>query len=673
MVPISVGRTPSAPTVRGFTSHAARTAAGEICGAEGACLPAQPVEGWRRSAPVAGLMPFVTRPKAEVAPPRADAPAVRRFTSHAARTAAGEICGAEGAYLPAQPVEGWRRSAPAAELVPIVMRPKAEVAPPRANAPAGLQGKRRLDHECPCPEGARRAAWMGSSELPVGRDAVVACHRKRRRMPREFTDPKERETFLAGEQIAALVPLLPGLVVQEMLGGERGLRQVPGDEARGAQLARILRERAGSEGDRIADVRRALGLIRAYAQEVLMTPPGGEDDACFPMSSGLAHEVIHWEGERAIAEAAGSQGGTSVGARLADTLIFMGGTERGLRWPIDVSRIALKSAAAAQAPSARRKAGTLPVAAKCQLEHFAAGNVPECVPEPARPVVAFYARSLLSAGLDQSVRLGEGVRVRLWPDELEPYFVMRGHAHLGKDGRPIDIYAPAEGLLGEYLWYPEHLEQVLRLGQVFPGWERPRGAGKSILRATALKRTLAEADDVRGVLKELLQLPPFAASAEQVAAWNIQGHTLHATPPEWARQIGRRPRWAGTPLRDAAGRLRRAGRGRARPLAARRGREARRRGVGRCDGGARRDGARGGGVCAARREPEPARPHGRVLRRGGRRQQPLQRARGAAGRATAADPHAARAAGGARLGVAAEGAGARRAARVGPAVREPRR
>ena len=431
------------------------------------------------------------------------------------------------------------------------MRQKAEVAPPRANAPAGLQGKRRLDHECPCPEGARRAAWMGSSELPVGRDAVVACHRKRRRMPREFTDPKERETFLAGEQIAALVPLLPGLVVQEMLGGERGLRQVPGDEARGAQLARILRERAGSEGDRIADVRRALGLIRAYAQEVLKTPPGGEDDACFPMSSGLAHEVIHWEGERAIAEAAGSQGGTSVGARLADTLIFMGGTERGLRWPIDVSRIALKSAAAAQAPSARRKAGTLPVAAKCQLEHFAAGNVPECVPEPARPVVAFYARSLLSAGLDQSVRLGEGVRVRLWPDELEPYFVMRGHAHLGKDGRPIDIYAPAEGLLGEYLWYPEHLAQVLRLGQVFPGWERPRGAGKSILRATALKKTLAEADDhVRGVLKELLQLPPFAASAEQVAAWNIQGHTLHATPPEWARQIGRRPRWAGTPLRE---------------------------------------------------------------------------------------------------------------------------
>jgi len=37
--------------------------------------------------------------------------------------------------------------------------------------------------------------------------------------------------------------------------------------------------------------------------------------------------------------------------------------------------------------------------------------------------------------VDQSVRIAEGVRVELWPDEEEPLTVMRGHAHMGKDGR----------------------------------------------------------------------------------------------------------------------------------------------------------------------------------------------------------------------------------------------
>ena len=99
------------------------------------------------------------------------APTMRRSASHAARAVAGEISGAEGAYRSAQPAVEWRRSGPVAELMPIVMRPTAEVALPRASAPAGLQGKRRVDHVRPCPEGARRAAWMGGGEL-----VLLACN-----------------------------------------------------------------------------------------------------------------------------------------------------------------------------------------------------------------------------------------------------------------------------------------------------------------------------------------------------------------------------------------------------------------------------------------------------------------------------------------------------------------
>ena len=53
----------------------------------------------------------------------------------------------------------------------------------------------------------------------------------------------------------------------------------------------------------------------------------------------------------------------------------------------------------------RNKAGTLPIAAKCQLEHLASGgSILGLKPHSAR-VVIFYARSFLAAGLDQSVRI----------------------------------------------------------------------------------------------------------------------------------------------------------------------------------------------------------------------------------------------------------------------------
>ena len=132
---------------------------------------------------------------------------------------------------------------------------------------------------------------------------------------RRVDTAEEREALLVREQIGALVPLLPLQVVSGMLGGELGMRQVPDGAARAAQLGRILAERAGTEGARVADVRRALGVFRAYAQECMGVLPGHEDDALFPMSSALAHEIIHWESERARASSKGSQGGRRAAGR----------------------------------------------------------------------------------------------------------------------------------------------------------------------------------------------------------------------------------------------------------------------------------------------------------------------------------------------------------------------
>lgn len=123
-----------------------------------------------------------------------------------------------------------------------------------------------------------------------------------------------------------------------------------------------------------------------------------------------------------------------------------------LGWPIDCCKDAWSTAAPPACVGGLKKAGTLPVAAKCQLELFAAGGLPGGVRGLARRACRFYARSLLVGGLDVGVRIAEGVRVHLEPDPIDPEDAIYGVASMGKDGAPIEVCAPAEGFLGVYDW-----------------------------------------------------------------------------------------------------------------------------------------------------------------------------------------------------------------------------
>ena len=324
-----------------------------------------------------------------------------------------------------------------------------------------------------------------------------------------------------------------------MLGGDRGLSQVRDPDARDRQIERILSARAGTDGASVANVRHLLRDIRVYAAEKLgCATSEAADAACFPMSSALAHEIIAHAHARASSAAAGSQKGSTVGARTRDVLIFA--AER-LLWPIDVPRVALEAAAPKAVTAKREKAGAIPLAGKCQLEYFADGNGLEGLTPSARTACRFYARSFLAAGVDQSVRIAEGARVELWADEEDPLHVMRGHAFLGKDGSPLDLYAPAEGFLGAYDWWPEHL--VACAGAIaFPAWEKPWGSKGAISKAGALKLfAVASKADIRAAFKHLLSLPPLSYTEDELKEMNLQGHSAHASPPEWARCIGENP------------------------------------------------------------------------------------------------------------------------------------
>ena len=196
--------------------------------------------------------------------------------------------------------------------------------------------------------------WYGWTP-PIGREAVRMWHRKSRRRPRDFDDPKEREDFLRQEQVDALILLLPRLVVAEMMGGERGLQQVADPARREAQLRRKFIARAGSEGSQIGDLRTFLRKARAYAQEVMRAAPGTEDEALWPMSESLADDIVADEHARATTAGRGSQGGATQGASLRDTIVF---AAQRMQWPISITKGGLDSAAPPAAghacPAARR-------------------------------------------------------------------------------------------------------------------------------------------------------------------------------------------------------------------------------------------------------------------------------------------------------------------------------
>ena len=409
--------------------------------------------------------------------------------------------------------------------------PASSVAPPVAFSPAEALGVRP-------PQPVKRRKSASGTAAPVAPEvqAVADLHRKPRRSRRNFASDKERTAFLMQEEVETLLPLLPAQVVAAMLGGEHGMAQVPNPEQRLAMLRRNLASRGGLDGARVKGLRSMLCSVRAYAAtELKITDVLAADAACFPASVQLVHQVIAHAHAKATAKSAGSQGGVTVGNSVRENFIF---AAEKLGWPIEVPRAQIEHAAPKPRLLVRKKAGTLPIAAKCQLEQLASGApIPGLTPASAR-VVIHYARSFLAAGLDQSLRVAEGVRVDLWADESDPTTVMRGRAWMGKDGSPVDIYAPAEGILGQYKWYPAHLRACVESEQIFPKWIKPPKSGGDIAKATDLGPHAASKTDLRAAFKRLLQLPPLSLTGDEIKAMNIQGHSGHATFPDWARAIG---------------------------------------------------------------------------------------------------------------------------------------
>ena len=156
------------------------------------------------------------------------------------------------------------------------------------------------------------------------------------------------------------------------------MAQVPDVSRQDNIIRRLLRKRAGSEGAQLASVRSMLCTARTYAATQLGMPIDSDrmtraklDNAIFPMTTTLAHELIASEDARARKAKAGSQSGATVGARTRDAILC---AANRLLWPIDIHKASLESAAEPAQKCVRNKAGTFPIAAKCFLEALASGR-----------------------------------------------------------------------------------------------------------------------------------------------------------------------------------------------------------------------------------------------------------------------------------------------------------
>ena len=381
---------------------------------------------------------------------------------------------------------------------------------------------------------------VDADDDPAVRRAIALEHRKKRQKHAEHETDEARAARQLNSEIDEIVRLMPTNVRVHMLGGPIGIAQVPNTIRQDRIIARMLRKRAGSEGAQLASVRSFLCTARTYAATCLnirytfdIERRASIDNAIFPMSSTLAHELIASEDMRARTTANGSQGGATVGARLRDAIIF---ASKRLKWPIEIDKAVLDSAAEPAQKCIRRKAGTFPIGVKCFLEEIASERIVPAVADLAKPVVVWYARALLAGCLDQSLRVGECVRTQMSPDPVDPDNVMHGTGYLSKDGACIAIWAPAHGFLGPYRWWPEFYRSLA--SALYPVWTNYKGSGDSILHATGMKhnRTQSKAA-VRKALNDIMSLAPLGYLPAEIKDMNLKGHSAHASPSEWGRQL----------------------------------------------------------------------------------------------------------------------------------------
>ena len=346
----------------------------------------------------------------------------------------------------------------------------------------------------------------------------------------------------------AVIEAMPQSARVGALGGPLAASQLPEADRSGLLLAAVL-SKSGSDGSALYEVIKAAAFVAGYEAARQLDEP---EFRAFPMSQALEALLIRGEHERATEAGAGSRDGATVGHSMRTRLKYM----RAMGWPLEDLDCPVVDGAAphAKAGGGRRStAATLPLVLILHAERLAAASLDQIVAWYAEAgqrrshegafVLRFLARSLVCAEAT-SARMQDAIRMRLFPDEVDPRRYLRGSSHLAKDGEPIALHAPAEGLLGPFQWLGEHLDDIASKagGNAFPAWEGPHGSKKDPSKAARLVPEVAGKDAARGAVFAVWGAPPLSLSEEARKLVGVTCHSVHGSWSDAARAIGEFPR-----------------------------------------------------------------------------------------------------------------------------------
>ena len=346
-----------------------------------------------------------------------------------------------------------------------------------------------------------------------------------------FASDAMREAARKEVLATRLIATLPQESIQEILGGERSMLQVPDPQDQADAVVRIILRLGGANGQGYDGAVRAIEVLRREASRT------GQTNLCLPVSSLLAHKLIATEQARGVTAAKGALGGQSCGATLRSGFLWLR-QHLGMDIAVEDRVCAAAAPKTKDIPGAgRRTAGTLPIRPVCQLELVAAATDPN-LPPATCPLVGI-ARSLLAFGVGSGWRVQDCTRGDEFPvDSLDPQ-VMRATIRLSKNGNPMETFGWAQGLLGPYTWWPEHRAVCEERGTAFPACVHPWGSkGKLALSPAFAAGGQMSRDRIRAALVEILTLPPLSMSERQIQELRIGGHTLHGSLADWARAVG---------------------------------------------------------------------------------------------------------------------------------------
>ena len=368
-----------------------------------------------------------------------------------------------------------QRGMPSEDTWLVLPRDHRRVESPRTRAPTGgLQPPPPASR--PVDQSAMRAVTGCNPEPPPR-----GPKRRPNVLPRGavFASDALRERARKEALATRLIATLPQEAIQGILGGERGLAQVPDPRDQADAMTRIILRVGGANGQGYDGAARAIEVLRAEATRT------GQANLCLPVSSLLAHKLIAAEQARGVAAARGNLGGQSCGATLRSGFLWLS-QHLGMDISLDDRVCAAAAPKTKEIPGAgRRTAGTLTIRSVCQLELVASALDPN-LPPASSPLVG-VARSIIAFGVGCGWRVQDCTRGDSFPaDTIDPR-VVRATIRLSKNGNPMETFGWAQGLLGPFAWWQAHRAFCEARGTAFPACIQPWGSKGKLIRSPPLR------------------------------------------------------------------------------------------------------------------------------------------------------------------------------------------